>query len=82
MAFGGQMANPGDRKFFEKAVDSLLIADISLHKGVIRRLVEVGEVFQVARIGKGIEVDYLIIRIFVYKQPDDMGPDKTGAPGD
>ena len=44
-------------------------------------MLNVFQVFKIARVSKRIKVDNLIIRIVVYKQAHYMRPDKTGSAG-
>ena len=65
-----------------KLVERVKIANIHLHELVVRLVLDVLEVCEVARIGKLIEVDNLVFWVFVHEQANYMAPDKTCTAGD
>ena len=54
--------------------------DIAVDKGMPRVILGVGKVFQVARIGQGVEVDDFVIRVGLDDIMDKIAADKPGAP--
>ncbi len=60
----------------------LEVADIHLHELVIGPVLDILQVGQIAGIGQFIQVDNLVLRIFVHKKPDYMAADKPGTSGD
>ena len=62
-------------------IERLEVADVHLHKPVVRSVLDILQVGEIAGICQFIDVDYLIVGIFVYKQPDNMTSDESGSPG-
>ena len=63
-------------------IERLEITDIHLHEPVVRLVLDITKIGKIPGISQLIDIDYLIIRIFVDKQPDYMTPDKSGTSGD
>ncbi len=82
VALSSQVDDAGDLLFLHQLVDRLEVADISPHEAIVRTVLDVLEVSQVARIGQLIHVDDAVVRILVYKQAHNMAPDKSGSAGD
>lgn len=80
VALGGKMDDGAGLVLGEQAVDELAVADVALHEDVPRVALEGGEVFQVARVGEGVEVHH---RLVAHAQPveDKVCTDKAGAAG-
>ena len=62
--------------------DTLEVADVHLDEPVVGPVLDVLEVREIARIGKLVQVDDPVVRIFVHEQPHDVAADETGAAGD
>ena len=62
--------------------DTLEVADIHHHKAVIGLVLNVLEVGQIARISELIQVNDLILRVFIHKEPDHVAADEPRAAGD
>ena len=67
MAFGGQMEDAFNRLLVEEIINGLLITNIHSDESVIGSFLDFSQVFENSGIREGIEVNNLIIRIFVYK---------------
>ncbi len=80
MALGGQMHHRIRFMGGKDPIQLCTIADIHLFEGVTVARCDLGQRFQIARVGKLIKVDHRILRI-----PDDMAnnsrTDKTGSTG-
>ena len=55
------------------------VADVHLHELIVRLILDVLEVGEVAGIGQLVEVDDLVLRVFVDEEAYYMAADKTGA---
>ena len=80
MAFGGEVDDGSRPVFGQKAVDQGTVADIALHKQVVRVALYAGERLQVARIGELVQIDH---RVLACGQPVEhkIAADETGAAG-
>ena len=67
--------------FGEQFGNEVEVADVALDEAVARVITQAGEVFEVAGVGQGIEVDDRLIGL---RQPiqDKIAADKAGATGD
>ena len=79
MRFGGEMDDAVHTVAPERLENRLEVADVRLEERVVRPVLDVVEVRQVSGIGEIINVDNVIIRIFVHKQSDDVASDETCA---
>ena len=79
MRFGSQVNNALRLVFRKDAFDLLDIQDIYFLENIIGLILNVPEVLEVTGIGEGIKVDYTIVRVFIYKQPDHVRADKAGS---
>ena len=68
--------------FLHQAVESLEVADVHLHELVVRTVLDVLQVCQIARIRQLVQVDDAILRILVHEQANHMAADETGTAGD
>ena len=62
-------------------VERVKVADIHLHELVVRLVLDILEVREVARIGQLVQVDNLVFRILVHEQAHHMASDKASAAG-
>jgi hypothetical protein len=65
--------------FLHQFVNTVEIADIHLYETVIRFILNVLQIGQVASVSKLIEVDDPVIRVFVHEKANNMTTDKTGT---
>ncbi len=70
MAFRRQVDHRIRLMQYKNPLNGILIQYIRFFKKVIGRMFNIPEIFQVTGIGKGIEVDDLILRVFGYKETD------------
>ncbi len=94
VAFGGEVDNGVDAVLGKEALDEGAVADVTLYKhiaalaaGFFRRLpiarLDIGEVFEVAGIGEGVEIDDAPRKIWAPEEPvDEVRADEAGAAGD
>ena len=68
--------------FLHQAVESVEVADVHLHELVVRTVLDVLQVCQIARIRQLVQVDDAILRILVHEQANHMAADETGTAGD
>ena len=61
--------------------DERKVADICLDEGVVRLVLNIFEVGQVACIGQGIQIDDVVLRIFIHEETNNMGTDEAGTAG-
>ena len=81
MALGGQMDDSVYAVFPEDAADRLEVADVGTHELVVRGLLDVLEVRQVARVGQLVQVHYAVLRVLVHEEAHHMAPDEASAAG-
>src|SRR5690554_2657016 len=77
MGFSSQMNHIRDLEVVEQLVKVDLIQNIHFGKTIIRASFDLLEVFQISRIRQSVQVDYLIVRVFLYKKLYHMGADKS-----
>jgi len=94
VALGGEVDDRVDLVLGKEALDEGAVADVTLDKhiaalgaGFFRRLpiarLDVGEVFEVARVGEGVEIDDAPRKIWAPEEPvDEVRADEAGAAGD
>lgn len=82
MAFGRQVDDAVDAVLLQQREDRFKIADVGLYERVVRGFFDVFQVGQIAGIGQFVQVDNVVVGIFVDKQTHHVGADKTGASGD
>ena len=82
MGLGSKVDDAVDMFLLHEGVEGLEVADVHLHEPVVRPVFDVAKVGEVAGIGQLVYVDYLIIRVFVDEQPDNMGADESRSAGD
>ena len=68
-----------DALLLHQGQHSLEIADIHPDEPVVRPVLDIPEVGQVAGIGQLVQIDDPVIRIFVHEKTDHVGADETGA---
>ena len=66
----------------DELVEGLEIADVHLHKLVVRLILYISEVLQITCIGKLVEIDDIVLWIFIYKEADYVRSYKAGPAGD
>jgi hypothetical protein len=82
MALGSEMDDASDVVGIKERFDEASVTDVSVNKNMAIIVLNFGEVFNLPRIGKEIEIDKTDIRVFVQKIRDKIAPDKSGASGD
>ena len=79
MAFGSEMDNTIDVSLRHQSENSVEVAHIGFDERIVRLILDVLKVSEVAGIGKFIDVDDVIIGILIDKKSNDMGADETGT---
>jgi hypothetical protein len=81
MRFGGEMHDRTRTMFRQQSVDQRAVADVSMHEDMARIAVDRCEIFAIARVGQGVEIDD---RLITLSQPvqNEVAADETGAAGD
>ena len=82
MALGGEVDDAIDMFILHQFIDPFKVADVHLDKAVVRLVLYVLQVGEVAGIGQLVEVDDLIFGIFVHKKTNNVTADETSATGD
>ena len=77
-----QMDDAGDVLLLHEGVDGIKIADVCAHKPIVRLVLDVLEVREVACVGQFVHVDDPVVRVFVDEEPYYMASDKSGSAGD
>lgn len=81
MRLGSQMDDTIHMLFLHELQHPLEVTDIHADKAIIRPVLDIPQIRQIAGISQLIEVNDPIIRIFVHKQPHHMRADEPGAAG-
>ena len=68
MTLGGQMDDAVDVVLFHQLPDRVEVADVGLHEGIVGLVLDVLEVGQVSCVCQLVEVDDVILRIFVHEK--------------
>ena len=82
MALGCQVNDAVHVILLEQMAHGFEVADVGLDKGVVGLVLNVLEVGQVAGVGELVEINDLVVRVFVDKKSDYMAADKSGPAGD
>ena len=82
MALSCEVDHTVDVVFLEDSHYSLKVADVSLDEGVVRFVFNVFEVGEVACVCQLVDVNDMIIRIFVHKKSYYVASDEPCAAGD
>ena len=82
MALGREVYHPVDGVLAEELSHPLVVADIGLYESVVRGVLDVREVGQIAGIGQFVEVDDAVSGVLVYEQAYHMASDEAGAARD
>ena len=72
MAFCCKVDDSIDLLILHKLIECLEVADIHLHELIVRLVLDVLEVCEVTCVGKLVEVDDIVFRIFVHKKANYM----------
>ena len=76
------MDHPVDGVGAEYLLHPLVVADVRLYESVVRGVLDVREIGQIARIGQLVEVDDAVSGVLVYEQAHYMASDEAGAARD
>ena len=63
-------------------IESLEVADVHLHELIVRPVLDILQIGKITGISKLVDIDYLIIRIFIHEKTYDMASDEAGSAGD
>ena len=77
VALGSKVDHAVDAVFLEDAADRPEVADVGAHEHVVRGLLDVHEVGQVARVGQLVQVHYPVLRVPVHEKAHDVAPDEA-----
>ena len=81
MRLGGEVDNPIVALLLKQVGDEFRIHDVALHETVVRLLVNVGQVLEIACVGELVQIVYFNIGVLVDKKSDHMGTDEAGTAG-
>ena len=82
MALGGKVYDAVDVFVLHQLIDTVEVADVHLDEAVVRLVLDVLQVSEVAGVGQLVEVDDLVFRIFVDEEADDVVADEACASSD
>ena len=82
VAFGSEVDDSVDLFVLHELVERVEVADVHLHELVVRLVLDILEVREVARVGELVEVDNLVIRVLVLEQANHMTTNETCTAGD
>ena len=77
MALSSEVDDAIDLLVLNQLVEGLEVADIHLHEFVVGLALYVLEVGQVASVGQLVEVDDVVVGIFIHKKANNVRADKT-----
>ena len=81
MALGGKVDDAVDFVFGDYAAHLVEVGDVGLHEGVVGLVLDVLQVGEVAGIREFVEVDNVVVGIFVDEQAHHMGADEACTAG-
>ena len=82
VALGGQVDDAIDVLLLHQLVEGVEVADVHADKLVVRALLDVLQVGQVAGVSEFVEVDDVVVRVLRDEEADDMRTDEAGAASD
>ena len=81
MAFGSKVDHAVDAVFLKDSAHRLEVTDIGTHEHVVRGLLDVLQVGQVARVGQLVQVYDTVLGVLVHEKAHDVAPDEARAAG-
>ena len=82
MAFGGQMDDAVHLLVLHQFIESVEVADIHLHKLVVRLVFDVLQVSEISSIREFVEIDDVIVWILVHEEANYMASNESGTASD
>ncbi len=82
VALGGKMYDAVHFVFLHQRKHTVIVTYVGAHEGVVGTVLYVLEIGEIAGIRQFIDVDYVVIRIFVDKQAHHVRAYESGAAGD
>ncbi len=79
MAFGCKVDDTINVLVLQESIERIEVADVHLHELVVRLILDVLEISQVARIGQLVEVDDVVFGVFVYEQAYNVTSDEAST---
>ena len=81
VALCGKVDDAIDIVLLHNGAHAVEVADIGLNKGVVRLVLDILEVGEVAGVSQGVEVNDFVLGVLVDKEADDVGTDEAGTAG-
>ena len=81
MALRGEMDDAVNMLVLYEPVHFIEVADVGPDELVVRHVLDVLKGREIAGIGEFVDVDDVVVRIFVDEEPDYVGADEAGAAG-
>ena len=81
MTLCSQMDDAVHMVLLHQCLDGIAVADVSLYKRVVGLIFYIFEVGQVAGISQFVEIDDMVVGVFVDKESDYMTADEAGSAG-
>ena len=82
VALGGKVDHAVGLVAVKEVVNGQGVADVDALKAVVRGLGHVGQVFEVAGVGQGVDVDNRVLRVALNEAANDVRADESGSAGD
>ena len=82
VAFGREVDHPVDVVSGEQRAHGLVVADVAFDERVVRTVLDVPQVREIAGVGQAVEVYDPVVGVFPDEQPHDVRADESGAAGD
>ena len=79
MALGSEMDDTVNLLVLHQLIESIEVADVHLDKLIIGLVLDVLEVGEVTSVCKFVQVDDVILRVFVHEEANDMRANKSGT---
>ncbi len=82
MTLGSEMDDAVDFVLRDDAAHLVEVSDVGFDEGIVGFVLDILQIGEVAGIGKFVEVDDMVVVVFVYEQADNMASDETSTTGD
>ena len=82
MTLGRQVNDSFRLVFIKQRINGCSIYNIHALKHIVRCILDIAQVLEIAGIGQHIHIDDAVLAVFVYKQANDVRANKSGTAGD
>ncbi len=82
VALGCEVDDRVDLVLDEEPLDERAVADVPVHERVLRMILHVRQVLEIARVGQLVEVHDVDVGMLLDHHPDEIAPDEAGTSRD